>query len=60
MPSSVPVLANLGTAYAEAGRFADAERVFNDALRLQPSNFQVQKSLAGVRASADSLRRSGH
>ena len=56
MSDSVPVLSNLGTAYAGAGRYQDAERVFNEALRLQPSNLQIQQSLRNMKAAEDSLK----
>jgi tetratricopeptide (TPR) repeat protein len=59
MSDNVPVLANLGTAYAGAGRFQDAERVFQNALRLQPSNLQIQQSLQNIKATEDSLKHSG-
>jgi len=58
MSDNVPVLANLGTAYAGAGRFQDADRVFTSALRLQPSNLQIQQSLRNLKATEDSLKHS--
>jgi tetratricopeptide (TPR) repeat protein len=61
MGDNVPVLANLATAYAGAGRFEDAKRVFNQALLLQPSNLQIQQSLRNIQATEDSLKHAdGH
>jgi tetratricopeptide (TPR) repeat protein len=54
---TVPLLSNLGTAYAGAGRFAEAKKQFEAALVLQPGNLQVQRSLAQVEAVLDSLGR---
>ncbi|HET9233871.1 MAG TPA: tetratricopeptide repeat protein, partial [Candidatus Eisenbacteria bacterium] len=59
MPGNVPVLANLGTAYASAGRLEDARRIFMDALRIQPANLQIQQSLKGLETTLDSLHQSG-
>jgi tetratricopeptide (TPR) repeat protein len=56
---TVPMLSNLGTAYAAAGRFAEARKQFEEALRLQPANLQVKRSLDRVEATLDSLRRIG-
>ena len=59
MPGNVPVLANLGTAYARAGRLEDARRIFKDALRIQPANLQIQQSLKGLETTLDSLQQFG-
>ena len=59
MQANVPVLANLGTAYARAGRLEDARRIFKEALRIQPANLQIQQSLKGLETTLDSLQQSG-
>jgi tetratricopeptide (TPR) repeat protein len=60
MSQSVPVIANLATAYLRAGRYEDAKRTYKRALKLQPTNLQVQQALKSLEAVLDSLNRSGH
>jgi tetratricopeptide (TPR) repeat protein len=53
------LLNNLGSAYARAGRYRQAESTFLQVLRLQPSNRPAANSLKAVRAALDSLSRAG-
>jgi tetratricopeptide (TPR) repeat protein len=55
-----PILVNnLGSAYAQSGRYREAREMFIQVLRLQPENRPAARSLESVKAVLDSLERAG-
>jgi tetratricopeptide (TPR) repeat protein len=51
-------LNNLGSAYAEGGELEEARKVWEEALRLQPDNYRIQRNLLRIQAVMDSLEAS--
>jgi tetratricopeptide (TPR) repeat protein len=56
MGKNVIFLFNLGAAYQNLGRLAEAKSAFEAAARIQPTNERVRRSLAEVDAALDSLQ----
>ena len=59
VPQDVELLADLAGAYAGAGRLADAETVYRDALSLDPTYADVHVRLATLLLQRDGRRQTG-